>query len=395
MEVYGLEKDLEKMFAMNSERMVKMVESQAVIDVSDPIRDLSQALHPLGLNLVITEIRQETESVRTYRLTTSKRGEQLPYFRAGQYLSVKAKIGDHLVSRPYSISSAPHHAEKFYEVTVACKEGGFVSGQIWDSWKTGSEINATGPHGNFYYNPLRDQPDLIALAGGCGITPFRSIISEMIETGEPRKMILLYGSRTEKDIVFKEELEDLSRLHPEQLQIVYVLSEPSAQWQGNKGFISSELLKIVTKDEPLRYSYFLCGPPEMYTFCFKGLDELGIPQRLIRYEPSATADYPLTGADHPLAEGHVSYMINYRRKATAGKIKALATETILTAFERAGLNPDAQCRSEECGFCRSLLISGSVYNRKDGDGRRAADLEYGYIHPCSTYPLSDLQLIIN
>jgi glycine betaine catabolism B len=395
MEVYGLEKDLEKMFAMNSERMVKMADSKAVIDSSDPIRDLSQTLHPLCLKLVIAEIRQETEGVRTYRLTTFKRGEQLPYFQAGQYLSLKAKIDDKVVSRPYSISSAPHRAEHFYELTVACKEGGFVSEQIWNSWKPGLEINATGPHGNFYYNTLRDQPDVIALAGGCGITPFRSIINEMVKTGEPRKMILLYGSRSEKEIVFKEELEELSRQNPEQLQLVHVLSEPSAQWQGCKGFISSDLLKTVTKNEPLRYSYFLCGPPEMYTFCFKGLDELGIPQRLIRYEPAATADYLLTGSDHPQSEGCVSYTINYRRKATTGVIKALATETILTAFERTGLNPDAQCRSGECGFCRSLLISGSVYSRKDGDGRRAADLEYGYIHPCSAYPLSDLQLIIN
>jgi glycine betaine catabolism B len=395
MEVYGLEKDLERMFAMNGERMAKIADSEAVIDSSDPIRDLSTALHPPCLKLVITEIRQETEGVKTYRLTTSKRGAMLPYFQAGQYLSLKIKIGNQIVSRPYSISSAPSLAKQFYELTIARKEGGFISEQVWNSWKPGVEISATGPHGNFYYNPLRDQPDLIALAGGCGITPFRSMISEMLKAGEPRKMILIYGSRTEKDILFGDELAEFSRQHPEQLQVIHVLSEPSAQWQGEKGFISSDLLQKVTKDEPLRFSYFLCGPPEMYTYCFKNLSELGIPKRLIRYEPAATADYSLIGTDHPQVDGSVSYAINYRRKTASGKIKALTTETILTAFERAGLNPDAQCRSGECGFCRSLLISGSVYTRRDGDGRRAADLEYGYIHPCSTYPLSDLQLIIS
>jgi glycine betaine catabolism B len=395
MEVNGIEKDLERMFALNSERMAKIADSEAAIDSSDPIRDLSKALHPPCLKLMITKIMQETEGVRTYRLSTAKRGEKLPYFKAGQYLSLKVEIGNQVVSRPYSISSAPSVAEQYYELTIARKEGGFVSEQVWNSWKPGVEISATGPHGNFYYNPLRDQPDLIALAGGCGITPFRSMISEMLEIGEPRKMILIYGSRTEKDIIFREELEELSRQHPEQLQLVHVLSEPSAQWPGYKGFISSDLLKAVIKDQFLSFSYFLCGPPEMYTFCFKSLSELGILRRLIRYEPAATADYPLTGTDHPQGDKPFSYVINYRRKSTSGKIKALATETILTAFERAGLNPDAQCRSGECGFCRSLLISGSVYTRKDGDGRRAADLEYGYIHPCSSYPLSDLQLIIN
>lgn len=395
MEVYSSEQGLEKMFAMNSERMKKMTDSKAAIDSSDPIRELTLALHPLCLKLIIAEIRQETAGVRTYRLTNAERGKQLPRFRAGQYLSLKVQIDNQVVSRPYSISSAPYQAENFYELTVACKEEGYVSRHIWNSWEKGFEITATGPHGNFYYNPLRDQPDLVALAGGSGITPFRSIISEMVKSGEPRKMVLLYGSRSENEIVFKEELEEFSRLHPEQLQVVHVLNEPSARWQGYKGFISGELLKVVTKDEPLRYSYFLCGPPEMYAYCFSGLNQLGVPQRLIRHEPAATADYPLAVTNHPQAAVNVSYTISYRRKAASGKIKALATETIATAFERAGLNPDTQCRSGECGICRSLLISGSVYSRKDGDGRRFADLEYGYIHPCSTYPLSNLQLIIN
>jgi glycine betaine catabolism B len=395
MEVQGLEKDLEKMFALNSERMDKIANAKAAIDSSDPIRELYLALHPPCLNLIITEIRQETEGVRTYRLTSSQKGKQLPQFRAGQYLSLKAQIDNKVVSRPYSISSAPHCAEKYYELTVALREGGFVTEQIWRSWKPGLTITATGPHGNFYYDPLRDQPDIVALAGGTGITPFRSIINEMVKTGEPRSIILLYGSRDEKNIVFEEEFAELARQHHERLQLIHVLSEPSAHWQGYSGFITNELLKKVLNNHPLHYSYFLCGPPEMYAFCFKGLEALNIPHRQIRYEPAATADYPFPGSDQLQKNGTVSYSINYSRKANTGTIKALATETILTALERAGLNPDAQCRSGECGFCRALLLSGSVFIRKDGDGRRAADLEYGYIHPCSTYPLSDLQLIIN
>jgi len=393
MEASGLDKDLEKMFALNSERMEKMAVSGAVIDMSDPIRDLSLALHPPCLKLMISDVRQEIKGVRSYRLISSRRETGLPYFRAGQYLSLKAQINNKVVSRPYTISSAPYLSENFYELTIAYKEGGFVSEYIWDSWQPGFEIIATGPHGNCYYDPLRDQPDLIALAGGSGIAPIRSLINEMIKTGKPRRMICLYGSRDEKNIIFQAELAELARQHPEQFTLIHVLSEPTASWQGYRGFITAEVLQKAI-DDPLNYSYFICGPPEMSTFCLNSLAKLGIPRRSIRSEPTATADIPLTDNDQPQDNRNIFYAIQYTRREKTGMIKALAAETILTALERAGLNPDAQCRSGECGFCRALLLSGSVLIRKDGDGRRAADLEYGYIHTCSTYPLSDLQLII-
>jgi ferredoxin len=46
----------------------------------------------------------------------------------------------------------------------------------------------------------------------------------------------------------------------------------------------------------------------------------------------------------------------------------------------------------ECGFCRTRLVSGEVYIRPDSDGRRAADKQFGFIHPCSSYPLTDLEV---
>ncbi len=55
---------------------------------------------------------------------------------------------------------------------------------------------------------------------------------------------------------------------------------------------------------------------------------------------------------------------------------------------------DSRCRSGECGICRSKLVSGDVFVLPDNDGRREADRDLGYIHPCSTYPLSDVVMII-
>ena len=74
------------------------------------------------------------------------------------------------------------------------------------------------------------------------------------------------------------------------------------------------------------------------------------------------------------------------------KIPCDANTTLLRAMEDAGLNPPSDCRSGRCGWCHSQLLSGDVYIPASVDGRRLADKEFGYIHPCCTFPLSDLSI---
>jgi ferredoxin len=74
------------------------------------------------------------------------------------------------------------------------------------------------------------------------------------------------------------------------------------------------------------------------------------------------------------------------------EIPAQAGESVLVAMERASLASPSLCRSGECGYCRSRLIGGDVFVAPESDDRRAADKQLGFIHPCSTYPLSDLEI---
>ena len=79
----------------------------------------------------------------------------------------------------------------------------------------------------------------------------------------------------------------------------------------------------------------------------------------------------------------------------AGKesvIKCSADTTLLRAMEAAGLNPPSDCRSGRCGWCHSQLLSGKVYVPASVDGRRLADKEFGFIHPCCSFPLSDVTI---
>ena len=67
-------------------------------------------------------------------------------------------------------------------------------------------------------------------------------------------------------------------------------------------------------------------------------------------------------------------------------------QALLTSIERAGIVAPSRCRSGECSWCRSKLVSGKVFVPEKTDGRRRADIEFGYIHPCASFPMSDIVL---
>ena len=75
------------------------------------------------------------------------------------------------------------------------------------------------------------------------------------------------------------------------------------------------------------------------------------------------------------------------------EVPAKSTETLLVAMERAGLRVPSKCRAGGCGFCHSRLISGE-FSIAGADKRRLADLKFGYIHPCCSYPDSDMEIVV-
>ncbi|MFW9901632.1 MAG: ferredoxin--NADP reductase, partial [Candidatus Thorarchaeota archaeon] len=179
---------------------------------SDPINDLARMLHPERQYLIIDEIRDETKSAKTFKLVPDLElgTRKLAYFRAGQYLSLKVKVNGVEITRPYSISSSPSDALKgFYNLTIRKEENGFLTNYIWDNWKLGTKIVSSGPEGFFYFDPLRDLKNIVGIAGGSGITPFRSLAKAIIEGIIDAKLTVLYGSSEEDDIIFYEEFKKL------------------------------------------------------------------------------------------------------------------------------------------------------------------------------------------
>ncbi|MBW2648487.1 MAG: iron-sulfur cluster-binding domain-containing protein [Deltaproteobacteria bacterium] len=396
MEVYGKDKDLNAFFGLVSERQERVKRASPLPDMEDPISDLSRMLHPEGMRLVVSAVRDETPSVKTFRLEPpAGSGAGLPVFRPGQYVSLKAKIGDVWITRPYSISSSPSDVltSGYYELTIQKKEGGFFTGHIWDLWKGGTVVALSGPHGNFYHDSLRDSYDIVAIAGGSGITPIRSMVREIFAGDLDAKITLLYGIRTPDCAVFSEEFDMYAARYPEQFRVVYVCSEPDDTWRGSTGFITASCITEHAGDVKGK-TFFVCGPREMYGFLDRELDALDIPRRRIRKEASGEPVDIASEPEFPVETKEMTFSLVVHMGNEARTISAKAVDTILVSLEKAGIGPDSQCRSGECGLCRSLLMAGDVFVRPDGDGRRAADKKFGYIHLCSSYPISDLEIRI-
>ena len=370
--------------------------SPSLTDV-DPIGSVAREWHPGRIPLKVVSITPVGKTAKTVRLQRPG-GEKLPPFYAGQYIVLDIPINGHLISRPYSISSSPMEARNggtsgtpFVEVTVRRSKGdGFVCDFINDELKVGDEITGMMGCGQFYYEPLRDAQHVVALAGGIGITPFASMAKQIAAGGLDMDLTILYGSVASDDILMREELDALDAAC-EKVHVVHVLSGEEEGWQGERGFLSADLIRKYSAEDT---TYFVCGPQVMYTFLREELKKLDPPQRRLRFEVFGQAKDITVFEGYPAECADKTFSLTVMRGIHEDVIPAKATESLVTALERAGIRIETGCRSGECGMCRTKVISGDFYIRPEGDGRRAADRQFNYVHACAAYPTSDMKIRI-
>ena len=350
----------------------------------------AKKLHPDYQRLVIDEvIPHEGAKAKTFVFRRAD-GEAFPYFRAGQYLSLKLPLEGSFVTRAYSLCSSPKDALKGRAaITVRSNPGGFAADKLLAALKPGDEVIASDPQGFFYYEDLRDAKHVVGLAGGSGITPFLSMAYALCDGAEDFDLTLLYGSRDEGSILFRKELDEVAAACPK-FRVVHVLSDEEKAGYEH-GFITAELIKKYAPADA-EYSVFLCGPEGMYRFLKPEIEKLALPERLFRRKMIDVTKTPWELDGYPQQCKDKIFNLTVRQGDREYKLSASANETVLTAIERAGIKAPSRCRSGECGWCRSRMLEGSVFIPQENELRRWADKEYGYIHPCSSFPTSDIVL---
>jgi ferredoxin-NADP reductase len=132
-----------------------------------------------------------------------------------------------------------------------------------------------GPFGRFSHTLHPDEQELVFVAAGVGITPHISMLRYMADVREPRRVLLVYASRTPADILFHEELRSMEAAGLPPLKVVHVLSDPPADWPGEAGRLDSDRLMQLAGG-PAGKAFYLCCPPPMTEALIRGLRRHGV-----------------------------------------------------------------------------------------------------------------------
>ncbi|MDD4074824.1 MAG: FAD-binding oxidoreductase, partial [Eubacteriales bacterium] len=310
----------------------KAIQSAAPKDVTGEyaINKNAKALHPDRLRLIVKEIIEHKGADAKTFVFAPAEGTTLPMFRAGEYLSLKLKIGDSFVTRPYSISSSPAWVkEGRIAITVRANPGGFAANWMLANLKTGMEVLSSAAEGQFYYEPLRDAKQVVALAGGSGITPFLSMAYAIRDGIEDFDLTILFGSRTADSILFKEELDRIAKACG-RVKVVHVLSDETVEGFEH-GFIDAELIQKYAPEG--EYSIFLCGPEAMYRFAQKEIEKLGLPRRLVRREMLGVTKKVAALPGFPAEAVGKRFNLTVRQGVEVYALTANSEEPVLVAIE--------------------------------------------------------------
>jgi len=209
-------------------------------------------------------------------------GPRLPKFQAGQYLewNVAHHHPDARGTRRYfTIASSP--TETGLRIGIKQYQPMSTYKQVLLQLQPGETIVAEQIDGDFVLPKKIGQP-LVFIAGGIGITPFRSMLKYLLDRKEIRPITLFYANQIESDIVYtdiiKQAVQELG------LQAVYVLSDKEkvpADWTGERGYITAEMMqKFVPEYSAARF--YLSGPQGMVTSYVKMLKSIGVKNSHIR-----------------------------------------------------------------------------------------------------------------
>ena len=145
----------------------------------------------------------------------------------------------------------------------------------------GAEVEVEHPKGDFVLPAETDLP-YVFVAGGIGITVFRSMLRYIAEEDLPHRVTLVYSNRDRESTAFLDELTELALAH-ENIDLVLTMTADEG-WEGESRYIGPELLRDHLDGDLAGYRYLLAGPPAMVESVTESLREARIPEERIHPE---------------------------------------------------------------------------------------------------------------
>ncbi|KAG7477773.1 hypothetical protein MATL_G00073230 [Megalops atlanticus] len=220
----------------------------------------------------------------------------------GKHVYLSARIDGNLVVRPYTPVSSDDDkgfvdlVVKIYFKNVNPKfpDGGKMS-QYLESLNLGDVVDFRGPgglleykgQGRFAVQPDKKSPGEIKtasslglIAGGTGITPMLQLVRAILkDPNDKTNCSLLFANQTEKDILLRDELEEIQARHPDRFKLWFTVDRAPEGWDFSQGFINADMIREHLPPPDDDTLVLMCGPPPMIQFaCSPNLDKLGYRQ---------------------------------------------------------------------------------------------------------------------
>jgi 3-ketosteroid 9alpha-monooxygenase subunit B len=331
--------------------------------------------------LRVAAVIDETPDARSFVFELPSELAPLYRYKAGQFLTFQVALPDEMILRCYSLSSAPE-TDAAPKVTVKRVEGGRGSNWFNDTLAVGASIPVLPPTGLFV---LRDSSaPLCFFAGGSGITPVISLIKSGLVTSR-RRMLLIYANRDAVSVIFRAELDELERQHPDRLRVAHHLD-------AEKGFLEARQARsLIAGFEGAHF--YICGPGPFMDVVESMLLAAGTERERIFIERFISLpSHQEVEAENITAAGEVAgqlhpSVVTIHLDGHTHRAPYQVGDTVLETARKAGLEPPFACEDGYCGSCAAKLVRGEVKMHKN-EVFSAKEVAAGNILTCQSRPCS-------
>lgn len=308
-------------------------------------------------------------------------------FEAGQYVNFMFYVDGNEERRSYSLASDP--SSDVYTVGVKAIKDGIVSNYVNSTLKKGDIIEVSLPEGNFKLKEAQPSAFSVGIVAGSGITPLMSMLDASKERNHG--FHLLFGNKTQKDIMFKNRLEELSQ--SDLINVHHFLSREDTS-DTVEGRIEGEVLKSFIKENQdllKANGFYLCGPEALVVEATATLKEFGVDEKKIHYELFTTPVLMKSEAKEKEA-GHQTVEKSAVTVTLDGEEINFELEgngtTVLQKVLSLGYDAPYSCQGGVCCTCKAKVSEGSV-DMESNFALSDEDMEEGYVLTCQSRPTSE------